>query len=88
METSRNPLQDLRAEAFYTAMMQRILQSNSKQKVSVDDWEAELSKHQVSKEDLNNLVMDYLVSEEHKEAAEAFQEEANVTSKLSGFLIV
>jgi hypothetical protein len=56
----------------------RLMQKPS---VSAEEWEEELAKQQISKEDMNNLVMDFLVSEECKEAAESFQEEANVTSK-------
>jgi hypothetical protein len=69
-------------ESVFSAMMQRLLLMQ-RPTISVEEWEDELKQQTISKEDLNNLVMDFLVSEECKEAAESFQEEASITSRLS-----
>ncbi|KAI0068434.1 lish motif-containing protein, partial [Artomyces pyxidatus] len=50
----------------------------TKTSISKDEWERRLEEVQVSKDDLNRLVMDYLVIEGYKSAAEEFSEEANV----------
>lgn len=69
-------------EARRANFLQALLLEAEEPKVTVkiEDWEEELESQTVSREDLNELVMDYLVSEECKEAAEAFQEEAHVHS--------
>jgi len=45
-----------------------------------EDWERRLHEVQVSKDDLNRLVMDYLVIEGYKTAAEEFSREAGLDS--------
>ncbi|KAJ3549649.1 hypothetical protein NM688_g5157 [Phlebia brevispora] len=52
------------------------------QKVSIrkEEWERRLHDVQVTKEDLNRLVMDYLVIEGFKSAAEEFSREAGIAS--------
>ncbi|KAL5635987.1 hypothetical protein ACGC1H_004706 [Rhizoctonia solani] len=42
------------------------------------EWEAKLKEAQVSKDDLNRIVMDYLVTEGYKAAADEFCKEANM----------
>ncbi|CAE6525100.1 unnamed protein product [Rhizoctonia solani] len=42
------------------------------------EWEAKLKEAQVSKDDLNRIVMDYLVTEGYKSAADEFCKEANM----------
>lgn len=74
----------LGGESVFSAMMQRLLLMQ-RPTVSMEEWETGLRQQTVAKEDLNNLVMDFLVSEECKEAAESFQEEANITSRLDKF---
>ncbi|KAJ7596946.1 lish motif-containing protein [Mycena floridula] len=50
-------------------------------KVSIrrEEWDQRLHQVQVSKNDLNRLIMDYLVIEGYKSAAEEFSQEANLT---------
>ncbi|KAG1825849.1 CTLH/CRA C-terminal to lish motif domain-containing protein [Suillus subaureus] len=43
-----------------------------------EEWERRLCEVQVTKDDLNRLIMDYLVIEGYKSAAEEFSDEANV----------
>ena len=74
-------LEGNRRDSLFSTSMQQLL-SSSRPNIKVEDWEEELQKQSISKEDMNNLIMDYLVSEECKEAAECFQAEANVTSRL------
>ena len=69
---------EIRRASFLQALLMEA--EEPKPVIKLDDWEAEMQQQTVSREDLNELVMDYLVSEECKEAAEAFQEEANVHS--------
>jgi len=47
--------------------------------ISVADWERRLDDVRVSKDDLNRLVMDYLVIEGYKSAAEEFSKESNLS---------
>jgi hypothetical protein len=70
----------LGGESVFSAMMQRLLMMQ-RPAITNEEWEAGLQQQIISKEDLNNLVMDFLVSEECKEAAESFQEEANISSR-------
>ncbi|KAF9244616.1 CTLH/CRA C-terminal to lish motif domain-containing protein [Melanogaster broomeanus] len=44
-----------------------------------DEWDRRLHEVQVTKDDLNRLVMDYLVIEGYKSAAEEFSDEAGIT---------
>ncbi|KAH9081992.1 lish motif-containing protein [Lactarius deliciosus] len=52
--------------------------SSSKAIISKDEWDRRLEEVVVSKADLNRLVMDYLVIEGYKSAAEEFSIEAGV----------
>ncbi|KAH7928544.1 hypothetical protein BV22DRAFT_202745 [Leucogyrophana mollusca] len=45
-----------------------------------EEWEQRLREVQVTKDDLNRLIMDYLVIEGYKSAAEEFSDEANVSA--------
>lgn len=47
---------------------------------NIKDWEEQLKDFYIKQEDLNRLIMDYLVQEGFKEAAEKFQEESGVES--------
>ncbi|KAI0053339.1 lish motif-containing protein [Auriscalpium vulgare] len=51
---------------------------SSRTSISTDEWERRLEEVQVTKDDLNRLVMDYLVIEGYKSAAEEFSQEASV----------
>ncbi|CAG9798003.1 unnamed protein product [Chironomus riparius] len=44
------------------------------------DWEEQLKDFYIKQDDLNRLIMDYLVNEGFKEAAEKFQEESGIIS--------
>ncbi|PFH50795.1 hypothetical protein AMATHDRAFT_60447 [Amanita thiersii Skay4041] len=44
-----------------------------------DEWERRLHDVQITKNELNRLIMDYLVIEGYKSAAEEFSQEANLT---------
>lgn len=72
----------LGSESVFSAMMQRLMMMQ-RPTVTLEEWEEELRQQLVSKDDMDNLVMDFLVSEECKEAAESFREEANVSSTRS-----
>ncbi|THH11748.1 hypothetical protein EW146_g7945, partial [Bondarzewia mesenterica] len=61
----------IRTQPFY---------QSSKTPIAKDEWERRLEEVQVTKQDLNRLVMDYLVIEGYKSAAEEFSEEAGVTT--------
>eukprot|EP00002_Diphylleia_rotans_P036016 TRINITY_DN789_c0_g2_i1.p1 TRINITY_DN789_c0_g2~~TRINITY_DN789_c0_g2_i1.p1 ORF type:complete len:227 (-),score=73.36 TRINITY_DN789_c0_g2_i1:296-976(-) len=50
--------------------------SQGKKQYTKEEWEKRLRDVNVSKEDLNRLVMNYLVIEGYKEAAELFQQES------------
>ncbi|KAK5582650.1 hypothetical protein RB653_004235 [Dictyostelium firmibasis] len=49
----------------------------SKKIISPSDWDEKLAEVNISKSDLNKLVMNYLVIEGYQEAAAKFQEESN-----------
>eukprot|EP00179_Madagascaria_erythrocladioides_P028354 CAMPEP_0198340738 /NCGR_PEP_ID=MMETSP1450-20131203/45942_1 /TAXON_ID=753684 ORGANISM="Madagascaria erythrocladiodes, Strain CCMP3234" /NCGR_SAMPLE_ID=MMETSP1450 /ASSEMBLY_ACC=CAM_ASM_001115 /LENGTH=231 /DNA_ID=CAMNT_0044045731 /DNA_START=27 /DNA_END=722 /DNA_ORIENTATION=+ len=57
-------------------------ESDGKKVISRDEWEQKLAKVQVSKSDLNRLVMNYLVIEGYKEAAEKFAEESGAVPEV------
>lgn len=46
---------------------------------SATDWDADLAKLQVTKDEMNKLIMNYLVIEGYKEAAEKFEEECGTS---------
>ncbi|THH09470.1 hypothetical protein EW145_g1988 [Phellinidium pouzarii] len=54
--------------------------SNQKLVVRKEEWDKRLHEVQVTKNDLNRLVMDYLVIEGYKSAAEEFSREADLAS--------
>eukprot|EP01095_Lingulamoeba_sp_RSL-Kostka_P005157 TRINITY_DN164_c0_g2_i3.p1 TRINITY_DN164_c0_g2~~TRINITY_DN164_c0_g2_i3.p1 ORF type:complete len:222 (-),score=67.26 TRINITY_DN164_c0_g2_i3:463-1128(-) len=49
----------------------------SKKVYTKEQWEQKLNDVKISKQDLNKIVMNYLIVEGYKEAAEAFVEESN-----------
>lgn len=52
------------------------LQTTSKKVITRDEWEKRLSDVKVRKEDMNKLVMNFLVTEGYVEAAEKFRIES------------
>ncbi|KAB5594379.1 Mitogen-activated protein kinase kinase kinase [Ceratobasidium theobromae] len=54
------------------------LKQTSKRTFDQAEWEAKLKDAQVTKDDLNRIVMDYLVTEGYKAAADEFCKEANM----------
>ncbi|KAF7306853.1 hypothetical protein MIND_00477500 [Mycena indigotica] len=55
--------------------------SSKPQKISIraEEWDRRLHEVQITKHDLNRLIMDYLVVEGYKAAAEEFSQEANLS---------
>ncbi|PBL01251.1 lish motif-containing protein [Armillaria gallica] len=53
--------------------------SPPKVRIRDEEWDRRMHEVQVSKTDLNRLIMDYLVIEGYKSAAEEFSQEANLT---------
>eukprot|EP01115_Flamella_aegyptia_P002759 TRINITY_DN1387_c0_g2_i1.p1 TRINITY_DN1387_c0_g2~~TRINITY_DN1387_c0_g2_i1.p1 ORF type:complete len:56 (-),score=7.46 TRINITY_DN1387_c0_g2_i1:24-191(-) len=53
----------------------------SKKVYTKEQWEQKLNDVKISKQDLNKIVMNYLIVEGYKEAAEAFVEESNTERK-------
>ncbi|CAG9464060.1 unnamed protein product [Pedinophyceae sp. YPF-701] len=53
-------------------------ESSSKRVIGKEEWEAALEQEGPKKEDVNRLIMDFLVSEGYLDAAKAFSEEASV----------
>lgn len=51
-------------------------QSSSKKVITKEEWEKKLSEVKIRKEDVNRLVMNFLVTEGYVEAAEKFQLES------------
>ncbi|KXS20045.1 hypothetical protein M427DRAFT_52312 [Gonapodya prolifera JEL478] len=49
-----------------------------KKSISKDEWERKLAAVKINKQDLNKLVMNYLIIEGYKDAAEKFGQEANL----------
>lgn len=45
---------------------------------STEEWVSNLNKSTLKRNDINMLIMDYLISEGFKEAAERFKSEANI----------
>lgn len=52
------------------------MQSSSKKVITKEEWEKKLSEVKIRKEDMNRLVMNFLVTEGYVEAAEKFQHES------------
>lgn len=53
-----------------------MFQSSSKKVITKEEWEKKLSEVKIRKEDMNKLVMNFLVTEGYVEAAEKFQLES------------
>lgn len=47
----------------------------------MDEWISNLNKMSLKRQEINLLIMDYLISEGFKEAAECFKTEANINSE-------
>lgn len=60
-------------------------QSSSKKVITKEEWEKKLSEVKIRKEDMNRLVMNFLVTEGYVEAAEKFQRESGTQRILSRF---
>ncbi|ORX93435.1 hypothetical protein K493DRAFT_284705 [Basidiobolus meristosporus CBS 931.73] len=56
--------------------------SSNKQAISKEEWSERLDKVQVNKHDLNKLVMNYLVIEGYKDAAEKFSQECGLSPNI------
>ncbi|KAJ2552858.1 hypothetical protein EV175_003156 [Coemansia sp. RSA 1933] len=54
--------------------------SSSKQTISMEEWESKLADVPIAKSDLNQLIMNYLIIEGYKDAAEKFSEESGLHS--------
>lgn len=61
------------------------LQSTSKKVITRDEWEKKLNQVKIRKEDMNNLVMNFLVTEGYVEAADKFRIESG-TERILFFL--
>lgn len=55
------------------------MESSAKKTISMDEWQTKLDAVKISKSDLNKLVMNYLVIEGYKDAAEKFSVECGTT---------
>ncbi|KAJ2396559.1 hypothetical protein GGI05_001059 [Coemansia sp. RSA 2603] len=57
--------------------------ASSKQNISLDEWEGKMSEVPIAKSsDLNQLIMNYLIIEGYKDAAEKFSEESGLKTKV------
>ncbi|KAI9502432.1 hypothetical protein GGI25_004715 [Coemansia spiralis] len=54
--------------------------SSTKQTISMEEWESKLADVPIAKSDLNQLIMNYLIIEGYKDAAEKFSEESGLHS--------
>ncbi|KAF9166283.1 hypothetical protein DFQ27_004112 [Actinomortierella ambigua] len=52
---------------------------SAKKTISKEDWEARLAEVSVDRDDLNKLIMNYLIIEGYKDAAEKFSQESGAT---------
>lgn len=59
------------------------LQSTSKKVITREEWEKKLNDVKIRKEDMNKLVMNFLVTEGYVEAAEKFRMESGTERILS-----
>lgn len=64
-----------------------ILQASSKKVITRVDWEKKLNNVKVRKEDMNKLVMNFLVTEGYVEAAEKFRIESGTERILFSFFL-
>ncbi|KAJ2768852.1 hypothetical protein IWQ57_003357 [Coemansia nantahalensis] len=53
--------------------------SSGKPTIGLDEWESKMAEVPIAKSDLNRLIMNYLVIEGYKDAAEKFSEESGLT---------
>lgn len=65
-----------------------LLQASSKKVITREEWEKKLSSVKIRKEDMNKLVMNFLVTEGYVEAAEKFQLESGTERILFFNLII
>lgn len=65
-----------------------VTQSSSKKVITKEEWEKKLSEVKIRKEDVNRLVMNYLVTEGYVEAAEKFQHESGTQRILLSLCII
>ncbi|KAJ2477348.1 hypothetical protein EV174_004648 [Coemansia sp. RSA 2320] len=56
--------------------------SSSKQNISLEEWESKMAEVPIAKSDLNQLIMNYLIIEGYKDAAEKFSEESGQHSSV------
>jgi hypothetical protein len=54
---------------------------NNTHQIPIADWEDRMAQISLRKQDMNQLVMDFLVQEGYKEGALQFQKEAGITGK-------
>ncbi|KAJ2637701.1 hypothetical protein GGF40_002177 [Coemansia sp. RSA 1286] len=52
--------------------------SSSKQTISLEEWKSKMAEVPIAKSDLNQLIMNYLIIEGYKDAAEKFSEESGL----------
>ncbi|PVU99840.1 hypothetical protein BB559_000351 [Furculomyces boomerangus] len=55
---------------------------NTKRKYTAQEWEKKLNDNNISKKDMNRLIMEYLIIEGYKDAAENFSAEADIQSSV------
>ncbi|KAA1137410.1 hypothetical protein PGTUg99_009712 [Puccinia graminis f. sp. tritici] len=67
--------------SFYTRYKTQSQSSTSKERiiVSKEDWQSRIAEMQIDRDDLNRLVMDYLVIEGFKDSAQNFARESGLT---------
>lgn len=61
---------------YYNAGKTDFLQAMSKKVITREEWEKKLNDVKIRKEDMNKLVMNFLVTEGYVEAAEKFRMES------------
>ena len=62
------------------------IQATSKKVITRDEWEKKLNDVKIRKEDMNKLVMNFLVTEGYVDAAEKFRMESGTERILFSFL--
>lgn len=71
----------------FSCLLGLLLQATSKKLITRVDWEKKLNNVKVRKEDMNKLVMNFLVTEGYVEAAEKFRLESGTERILFNFLV-
>lgn len=56
--------------------------ASTKKHIGLDEWENKMSEVPIAKQDLNQLIMNYLIIEGYKDAAEKFSEESGLTHSI------